>query len=211
MISRIRKSLLPALVAACSLVAVAQASASTVVVSPGGATTATATTATKLVITTTSGSATVNCTSSRSTQTLAGGTGSFSPGIQISGNVTLAFTGCTITGGVPVTVTCTATARLLVTGATSSGGVTPGTISAISCNIVLNSTCGTNVAGTASGSFANSTSQLTVNTGTAQNLRSVPLAGSTCTTLPAGSGQFTNASGAAVIYNVTPAQTVNAA
>jgi hypothetical protein len=201
----------PVLVAAASLAAVSQASAATVVVSPGGAVTATATRATRLVI---NGSATVNCTSSSATATLANGSAASYP-VTISSNVTLRFTGCTITGGVPVTVTCTGTARLNVTGTTNTGvtpHTTPGQLTTISCDIVLGSTCATTVTGSAKGVYTDPAAtpttalgSLTIGTAAGdQVLTSTPRAGSTCTTLPGGSATFTDNAGSPSVYTVSP-------
>ena len=67
-----------------------------------------------------------------------------------------------MTGGLPIVVTCS-DAQMLVTGVTT-GGVTPGKIQGIDCDIRLGtvtSTCRTRLTGRAGTSYSNSTNQLT--------------------------------------------------
>jgi hypothetical protein len=206
MLSRFRKSLVPMAVLCVSLASVASASATSATITSPGAKTATATTGSQLTITTASRTtATVNCATSTANSTLANASGNLP--LTVSSDVSPTFGTCTLPGRVPVTVACTRTSVLKATALTDGSGNTAGSLSSISCSITLNATCGTNVTGTVNGSFANGTSQLTIAVA-GQALLSTPISGSTCTTLPAGSGSFTNATGGALIYGVSPTTTV---
>jgi hypothetical protein len=207
MSSRICKPLIPAIVLCMSLAAAGSAAAATVSVTAPGVKSATATTGSQLTITTSARTtATVNCTASTANSTLSSASGPYA--VTISTDLAPTFTGCTLPGRVSVGVACTRTSVLAVT-ADTSGGVTRGTISSISCTITLSSSCGTDVTGSVPGSYNNANDQLTVLTA-GQVLVSRPVTGSTCTTLPAGSGAFTNTTGGALIYGVSPATTINA-
>lgn len=214
MFSKFRKYMVLAVVSVCSLAFVGQAAASTATVSPGGAVTGTSG-ASQLALRTNRRS--LNCTTSGATATLASNTGALP--LAVSTNLVPLFGAgfgggrCTVTGGAGITVDCSASpATLSVTGATVSG-VTPGTISGIRCSVRLNgsTTCSvnvTNAAGTGGGSVTgsyNNTGSLTVNVAG----QSLFATGSTCTTLPNDSStSFTDASGNALVYSISPVQTV---
>jgi hypothetical protein len=173
------------------------ASATTVVVSPGGSVAGTGTTSWELIIG--SGSTTFVCTGAGFTATLVSAP-------TITTNYQQNFSGCRLTGGISYTDTCSATARLTVTGLTVSG-VTPGVLSGISCVASVNGSCRANVTGSLPVQFNNATSQLTVPT-TGQT---IVVSGSTCTTvIPNGTATFASATGGAFVYRVSPAQTITA-
>jgi hypothetical protein len=206
MFSKFRKYMVLAVVAVASLAIVGQAAASTATVSPGGAVTGTSG-ASQLTLNT--AAKTLNCTTSGATATLASATGTLP--LTISSNLVPLFGSsfgggrCTVTGGIGITVAC-GNSTLKVTGLTS-GGVTAGSITGISCTItVTGSSCRNVVAGGVVGSFDNATSILTVAT-TGQTLAAT---GSTCTTLPNdASASFTDSTRAALRYAIAPTTTVN--
>jgi hypothetical protein len=211
-VSKILKIALPMMVALMSLVAVAQASAVTVTVTPSGAKTLTSTTDVRFVITSGSTRTTVDCTVMTIVGTVNSASGSLA--VAISTNIQFGFTGCTLPGGLRVTIGCSPTAVLSVTGLTS-GGVTPISITNISCTISLTSapSCRTTIEGpgtakgSVGGSYSNSTNQLTINTA-GQSLASK---NSTCTsTFPNGTVNLASSAGGNIIFAVTPATTITA-
>jgi hypothetical protein len=204
MFSKFRKYMVLAVVSVASLAIVGQAAASTAVVSPGGNVTGSAG-ASQLILSTQA--RTVNCTTSTATATVAGATGTLP--LTISSNLRPAFSGCTITGGLTVTVLCQ-NSNLLATAVTDGSGVTQGRITNINCNIRLSGTCAIDVTGSVDGQYTNSTAVLRVfGTGATESLRAARSSGSTCSTLVAEPvAIFRGVATAALDYAITPAQTI---
>lgn len=218
MFSKVRKY--AAVVGVCvgSLAIAGAAMATTATFTPTGDVTGTAG-ASQLALRTARRS--LNCTTSGATATLSNRSGTLP--ITVSTDLEALFGSnfgggrCTVTGGAGITIDCSASlARLQVTGVTASG-ITPGTILGIRCSVRLNGsmTCSVNVTdapgtggGSVTGSYNNTGSRLTVNVGG----QSLFTTGSTCATLPNdGDTSFTDASGNALVYSISPSTSLTVA
>ena len=190
----------------------AGASASTVTVSPSGPVTGTG--GWVQFVFNTAGK-TIVCTGSSYTATYnAGGTGVTLP-FSVSTNFQFAFTGCRLNNGAAVTIACSATASLKVTGATASGA-TPMTLTGISCVItVTGSTCSVRLTGGVVVSHDNTSHKLTILT-TGQTLVASGSTsgggGGTCTLLPndASVSLLDSRTGGAATFVESPATTITA-
>jgi hypothetical protein len=199
----LRKSLsLLVILSALIMAAAATAGATNVTILPGGSVVGRGTSSWELQLN--SSGRTFNCVNAGFTATLRGGTGIITP-FAIATNYQQTFSNCTATGGISYNDTCTATASLNAVGATVSG-VTPLTITGLSCTISIGGSCTARLTGSLPASFDNATSQLTIPT-TGQ---SITITGSTCTSIiPNGPALFSSATGGAFVYAVTPATTIN--
>jgi hypothetical protein len=206
MFAKFKKLAVVGAIAVGSLTAASAADASVVVSPSPAAITATATTHSILTIHGASSTVTLDCTNASAVGTLAS-----SATRQISSNINPRFSSCLLGGFLGFTVSCTNTDTLTTTAATS-GGVTPGTLGNITCQITLTAipSCTFTVEGAGSGpgnvsvSYSNApVNQLTV-LAAGQNLQvnSVPAA---CgSTVPTGPATFTAPGGGNLIYNVLP-------
>jgi hypothetical protein len=195
-----------------SLLFVSAAGAARVRVTGGTRITATGATASRLVNHT--GSQTLMCNAETAEGALRPHTtGSFP--VVIGHRMHLGFTSCTLIT-VTLTVNC-AHAQLRFTGVTV-GGVTPGSILNIQCDIRLGtgttSTCHVSTANaisggsTAAGSYSNA-GTFTVD----QDHTNIGLTGSPagCVLKNSTSARFQNSTGGNLVYNVSPAISINAA
>jgi hypothetical protein len=206
MLKKSKLGLIAALVLAALSASVPSAGALTVTVSPGGRVTGTANTGVQFVFNTTR--KTITCTTATFTATLAGG----SP--LITFDMVPTYSSCRLVGGPPISGPCSSN-NLTVTGSTSSG-LTPISLTNFICTpTVTGSTCSvrfTNVLGTGGGTFSgrfnNTGSQLSI----AVTGQSLAASGSTCSTLPNDTSVTMSSviPGGAVVYVVTPTQTITA-
>lgn len=127
--------------------------------------------ATKLTVTPTGGGTVVvvRCTSSAATLDVLGPVVTGPLPLTIGTNVVPTFTGCSVAGAIPVTVSCAPKPNSTVLQATAltSGGITAGQITGIDCTITVSTQCTGTVTGSADGSY-NNTGTLTM--GSTQNL-----------------------------------------
>jgi hypothetical protein len=182
--------------AAVAVIAGAFATAASATVSPTGAKTGTGGAVSFSGVS-------VNCTSSSFTATFGN---PLTPPYTISTDLQLRFATCTGVGSVAITVACANRGVLTATGMTS-GGVTPLTITSVSCQFFVTAlpTCRATLSGGVPATFNSFASTVTIGT-TGQSLT---FTGSTCNTLPNGSTTLTSASGGAPVYVVTPATTMS--
>ncbi|GGQ11234.1 hypothetical protein BKA00_005137 [Actinomadura coerulea] len=142
------------------LAAPAHAANLTATVTNGGS--VTATNSGNLVITDTSTGISVTCTASTGSGSIPNGTKSGASPLQVGTISAISFTNCN-GGGFSFTVTPKALPwKVNVTGATSTGGVTPGSLSGISAHAsAAGGLCQLDIAGTAAGTYTNGTGKLT--------------------------------------------------
>lgn len=184
------------------LATAASAPATTVTVTPGGRVTGTAG-AVQFVLNT--ARKTITCSQLSFTATLATSVTGPLP-LTIATDLTFVCGGtATLVGGLRLTMACGA-ATLKVT-ATTVGGGTPMAIYGIGCRFTISgSTCSVNLNGGVTARWSNTSSRLTVDT-SGQTLAAT---GSTCTSLPNdASVTFSDARAAAVVFAVTPTQTIS--
>jgi hypothetical protein len=205
MFAKFKKLAVVGAIAVGSLAAASAADASVVVSPSPTPITATATTHSILTIHGASSTVTLDCTNASAVGTLASST--FTR--QISNNINPRFSSCLLGGFLPFTVSCTSTDTLTTTAATS-GGITPGTLANISCQITLTSlpgctftVTGPSGPGTVPVSYNNATNQLTVlAAGQSLAVNSVP---AQCNgQVPTGPATFTAPGGNNLVYNVLP-------
>jgi hypothetical protein len=148
---------------------------------------------------------TLSCTSSSMTgSVVASATGAMPLRV---GTITPAFSGCTIVGGLGITVSCQP-AALKVTALTVSGATRAG-ISGITCLVFVTSqtACRFTVLGTVGATHSNGAAALTSDTNhqTLAAINSTNGSASSCTVLPDdATAKFTNNSAGDVTYNVSP-------
>jgi hypothetical protein len=150
---------------------------------------------------------TYSCTGSTFSGTVsATGSGSIPPGLRL-GTVTPAFTGCSIVGGLGITIACQSAAWVITR--TTNAGVTPGAITGISCHLFVTTltACRKHIVGAVGATFSNSDNTLVLDTNH-QNLSRVNSTngmGGTCSFLPNdSSARWVNPSNGDVLFNVTP-------
>jgi hypothetical protein len=147
---------------------------------------------------------TQSCTGATMSATLAASSsGTIPPGIVTSSNLQMSMTGCTIVGGLGITVSCDNTARLRMTRLTS-GGSTPAAITGIVCHIFLTTqtACAMTVTGSMGVTYRNAPGTLNTDV----NHQSLSSAG-TCSFGPIGpdsSVRFSGPTSGDLQYNVSP-------
>ncbi|WP_027007538.1 hypothetical protein [Conexibacter woesei] len=185
-----------------SFVFAGAASALTVTVTPSpSAITGTGTTPWQLTIQPSGGGPTVfTCVNAGFTATVRSATGA-GP-LAIATNYQQTFSSCRV-AGISYTDTCSGTAVLSVTGVTVSG-VTPLTLSSLSCTATIGGCGSARITGTIPETYNNTTRQLTVLT-TGQALT---VSGTTCSRIPNGAATFAATGGGNFVYAVSPATTI---
>jgi hypothetical protein len=205
MLSQFRYCLLLAVLIGASLSAVSTAGAATATITGGPSLSSTASTSTLLKLH--NAGKTLSCTGSTTNGTVAASTGgSLSPGFRV-GTITPSFTGCTIVGGLGITVRCTP-AAFNVSSLTTSG-TTKGSLSGVSCLVFVTSQtgCRLTVIGSVGVTHANSPSQITTDTNHQTVLAgsSTNGTGGVCSVLPNDrSARFVNAANGDAQYNSSP-------
>jgi hypothetical protein len=156
----------------------------------------------------------ITCTNSSNSGKLLGTV--LPDGLGIAKEIAPVFNGTCQVAGQTAAVKCATTSTLSATAYNPATSVTTGTLSGVSCVIVKTSgACGNattftgggiTVTGSVSGTYGNTTQQLTVNTA-GQSL-GVSWSSTGClqgTGTGTASGSFTNASGTALVYSTTSA------
>jgi hypothetical protein len=184
----------------------ASAQAATATITGGPALSGSATTATLFKLNT--AGKTQSCTGSTANGTVAASTiGSFPPGFRV-GTLTMAFTGCTVVGGLGISVSCLPAA--LNVNAATVGGSTRGSITGINCKLFLTTqtACRYTLTGSMGVTFRNGPATITTDTNhqSLAMIDSTNGAGGTCAFPFANdpSVRFLNASNGDLQYNVSP-------
>lgn len=186
------------IVAALAFAGVGTAAAATATVTPGGSTRGVGTTGWEL----TAGSASFNCATGSFSANLASATGALP--LALSTNYQQAFSSCR-TAGISYTFQCTPTATLSVLALTSSSGVTPGSITGLSCVARLATGCTASITGSLPVSYSNPGSTLTVPIAG----QAITVSNSTCgSAFPNGPATFSATGGGPFTYVVSPATTI---